>query len=57
MNYQQMYNLIVENHSQHWGGSFADMVASDKKLDEALTKYPVLYAKAQGDFNNKLANL
>jgi hypothetical protein len=57
MNYQEMYNLIVDNHSEHWGGSFEAMLASDAKLVVAKSSYPELYAKAQADFNNKLANL
>jgi hypothetical protein len=57
MNYQEMYNLILDNHAEHWGGSFSDMVASDKQLDEAIANYPVIYAQAQADFNESLSKM
>jgi hypothetical protein len=57
MNYQEMYNLIVENHSEHWGGTFADMVASDNALAYAKANNPDVYAKAQADFNEYLSKL
>lgn len=57
MNYQEMYNLIVNNHSEHWGGTFADMVASDNALAYAKANNPDVYAKAQADFNEYLSKL
>jgi hypothetical protein len=57
MNYQEMYNLIAENHSEHWGGTFADMVASDNALEYAKANNPDVYAKAQADFNEYLSKL
>jgi hypothetical protein len=57
MNYQEMYNLIADNHSQHWGGEFADMVASDNALEYAKSQNPDVYAKAQEDFNAYLSKL
>ncbi len=57
MNYQEMYNLIADNHSEHWGGTFEDMVASDKKLKAVSEQCPDLYAKAQADFNAMLSKM
>ncbi len=57
MNYKEMYNLITDNHSEHWGGTFEDMLASDKKLKAVAEQYPELYAKAQADFNEYLGSL
>jgi flagellar motor protein MotB len=57
MTYQEMYRLIADNHSEHWGGTFADMVASDKALAVAKSNYPEIYAQAQADFNEYLSKI
>lgn len=57
MTYEEMYKAIVENHSEHWGGTFADMMASDKKLKALANEYPELYTQAQADFNEVLSNM
>jgi hypothetical protein len=57
MTYQEMYNLIVENHAERWGGDFASMVASDHALEYAKLLNPDVYAKAQADFNEYLSKM
>jgi hypothetical protein len=57
MNYKEMYQEIANNHSEHWGGTFQEMMESDKKLDVLRNQYPDLYAKAQADFNEYLRSL
>lgn len=57
MNYQEMYKAIADNHADHWGGEFAEMLESDKKIKQLENEYPELFAQAQNDFNNYLRSL
>lgn len=57
MDYKEMYREIADNHAEHWGGEFAEMIASDKRLAELAKEYPEVYAKAQEDFNAYLRSL
>ncbi len=57
MDYQEMYREIADNHAEHWGGEFAEMVASDKRLKAIAEEYPEIFAKAQEDFNAYLRSL
>ena len=57
MNYQEMYKAIADNHSDHFGGEFAEMLESDKRIKSLEQEFPELYAKAQEDFNNYLRSL
>jgi hypothetical protein len=54
MNYQEMYKAIADNHSAHWGGDFAEMVESDKKIAQLEIDYPELFAEALEAHNEKL---
>lgn len=57
MNYKEIYQAIADNHAEHWGGTFADMVASDIALEKIANDYPEIYAKAQADFNEMLSKM
>jgi hypothetical protein len=57
MNYQEMYKAIADNHSAHWGGDFAEMVESDKKIAQLEIDYPELFAEALEAHNARLRSL
>jgi hypothetical protein len=57
MNYDEMLKEISANHADHWGGTFAEMTASDKRVAELAEQYPEIYAKALADFNEMLRKM
>ena len=57
MNYQEIYKAIADNHADHFGGEYAEMLESDKRIMLLEQEFPELFAKAQEDFNNYLRSL
>ena len=57
MNHDEMLKEIASNHADHWGGTYAEMKASDKRIDELSKQYPEIYAKALAEFNEMLSKM
>jgi hypothetical protein len=57
MTYDEMLKEISANHSEHWGGTYAEMKASDERLKGIAEQYPELYKQALDDFNEMLRKM
>jgi len=57
MNYEEMLEEVRQNHAESWGGTFAEMTASNKRIDAIAKEYPELYAQALADYNEMLRKM